>query len=160
MIDIHQYIQNILRENRLAIDHRFHPGTCTGIEGIEDIINHWRSRQAFVLTDDIVTGETFRRGGAWYQRQTYTIFILHRHTYGNETQRHQALTLCRTLQRQLMSRIIADAHRWQDTMAIVDLERMPTTDIGFYAAAGCTGCYFMLNIDTPTNLTLDPDEWL
>lgn len=159
MFNFHQYLTDILRENRLAIAHNFMPGTCTGIEGIEDVINHWRTRQAFVLIDDITTGETFRTGGAWYQRRTLTIFILMRHAHLNETQRVERLDTCRSLRRQIQSRIIADAHRWQDTMTIIDLERMPTTDIDHYAAAGCTGCYFMINIDEPINLTLRPDEW-
>lgn len=159
MLDFHQYLADLLSKNRLATDNNFHVGTCTGIEGIEDVINNFRRSSAFVLIDDITTGETFRTGGAWYERRTLTIFILMRHAHLDERQRIERQGICRNLRRQIQSRIIADAHLHQDTLAVIDLERMPTTDIDHFAASGCTGCYFMINIDEPVNLCLNPDEW-
>ena len=159
MFDFNHYIANLIRSNRLAVSHGFTPGTCTGIEGIESIIQAWRTTRAFCLTDDIETGQTLRRGGAFFQRRTLTIFLLMRCHPTNEAERLQAIATCRDLRRQLQSRIVADAHLLQDSLTYIDLDQMPTTDLGTFVGSGLTGCYFMINIDEPINLTLNPDEW-
>lgn len=157
--DFNDYMARLARQNRLAASHGFHPCTCTGIDGLQGVLDGWQMEKGFICTDDVTTGETVREGGGWFQRRTFTVFILHRYEYGDEEDRLAKLATCREVLRQMQSRLIRDRDQMEASLVYLRVEAMPTTEIGQYFASGCTGLYFMVTIDEPVELIYDGAEW-
>lgn len=157
--DFNAWLSAAARRNRLARREGFHFCTCSGIGQLQGVIDGLRQYGAFLVADDVCTGETMQAGGAWFQRRTYTAFVLLRHDFGDEPGRRAALSTCRELLRQLQSRLLRDARRLFDGLSALRVERMPVTETGEYFVAGCSGLYFMLAVDEPVDLSYDDDEW-
>lgn len=157
--DFNAWLSRATASNRLATRHGFHFCTCSGIGQLQGVIDSLRQHAAFVVADDVCTGETVQAGGAWFQRRTYTAFILLRYDYGDEASRRRAMATCRELLRQLQTRLLRDAARLMDGLTALRTERMPVTETGQYFVAGCTGLYFMLAVDEPIDLSYSADDW-
>lgn len=157
--DFNAYLNTLCSSNKLCKTNGFHCCTCTGIDGLEGMIQNWQTKQAFLCIDEVTTGQTVKHGGAWFQRRTVTVFILHRCKYMNEPDRQAKLSLCREILRQLQTRFIIDEEDLKNDLIYLQLDNIPTTEIGAHFASGCTGLYFMLNIDEPTDLSYDAAEW-
>ncbi|MBR0047324.1 MAG: hypothetical protein IJP75_10700 [Bacteroidaceae bacterium] len=160
LFDFHAYMASLVEQNRLAQQLHFKPCTCTGINGLQGVLDGFLSTANFVATDDITPGQTVQHGGGWFQRRTFTVFILMRCAFGDEGDRQQKLAQCRNLMRQFQSRFIMDEAALQSELTYLGVDRMTTTDIGSHFMSGCTGLYFMVNIDEPVDLSYNADEWL
>ena len=88
------------------------------------------------------------------------MFFLHRYSFNNETERTEALAVCRKLSRQVLSKLIADEGDPSNEFAYFDTRSIMTRELGRYFLNGCTGCYFMLEMNEPVDLVYNPDEWL
>ena len=135
-------------------------GTCSGISGLEDAIDHFTTDNAFFLFDETTNGVLVRgQGGGWFKRRTFTVFLLKRFLRTRMEDRREKLEECRALFASIVSRIIADEHRfgrpqvWFDTSAILSKE------FGGTMLNDCTGLFFTINMDEPTELTIKTDEW-
>lgn len=159
MFDFNAYLHTLSAHNRLALDHHFQSGTCSGIDGMEDLLRHYSTATAFVLSDDVTTGETYEKSGGWFVRRTFTVFLLHRYDYGDESSRAAALNLCRELKRQLQSRLLHERDSLQLKNIYLALDAMPATEIGRFMGDSLTGLYFMVNVDEPQTLCYEPDQW-
>lgn len=157
--DFNAYMAKLARQNRLAASHGFVACTCTGIDGLQGIMDDWQTAQGFICSDDVTTGETIREGGGWFQRRTFTVFILQRYEYGDENDRQAKLSLCREVLRQMQSRLVRDRDQLGNDLVFLRVEAMPTTEMGQYFASGCTGLYFMVTVDEPVTLIYDGTEW-
>ena len=160
LFDFHAYMASLVSENRMAQERGFKPCTCTGISGLQGLLDDFQGTANFVASDDITPGQTVQHGGGWFQRRSFTVFILMRYAFGDERDRQQKLSLCRTLMRQFQSRLILDESRLQSDLIYLGVDRMNTTDIGSHFLSGCTGLYFMINVDEPVDLSYNADEWL
>lgn len=160
LFDFHDYMASLVGQNRFAQTHHFKPCTCTGISGLQGLLDGFQSVANFVASDDITPGQTVQHGGGWFQRRSFTVFILMRYAFGDERDRQQKLGLCRDLMRQFQSRFILDESRLQSDLIYLGVDRMNTTDIGSHFLSGCTGLYFMVNVDEPVDLSYHADEWL
>lgn len=159
MFDFTAHLKRLVERNRLAQARGFVFGTCTGITGLEAMMENFSTQSHFVLSDDITTGETFYQSGAWFHRRTFTVFILARYDFDNEPQRTEALSLCRELSRQLQSHFVLDRSEYQTQDVDFKVEAMPSSEIAQFFGNGLTGLYFMLSIDEPLNLCYDENEW-
>lgn len=160
LFDFHAYMASLVEQNRLAQERGFRHRTCTGISGLQGLLDGFQSVANFVASDDITPGQTVQHGGGWFQRRSFTVFILMRYTFGDERDRQQKLDLCRTLMRQFQSRFILDEAELQSDLIYLGVDRMNTTDIGSQFLSGCTGLYFMVNVDEPVDLSYNAEEWL
>lgn len=149
----------LVRSNKLAVEYGFHPCTCSGIAQLQGVLDNFTTKGAFVCTDEITTGDTYRNGnGGYFFRRTFTVFILRRYAYGDETSRISSISICRELARQIQSRMLRD-RQTDDRLNYLDLENVPLTEFGEYLASGCTGLYMMLTISEPTSLCYNTDDW-
>jgi hypothetical protein len=46
-----------------------------------------------------------------------------------------------------------------DELIYLNTNRIPSREIGKYFMNGCTGLYFMVDIQEPTELIYNKDEW-
>lgn len=160
LFDFTDYIHTVASLNKLARGAGFHPCAASGMGGVTEMIAQMRRYGAFIVTDDLVTGGTVQKGGAWFQRRTFTVHIVARYQQGNETDRKQKAQICRELLRQLQSRLLRDEAMLSNHLAYIDLQAMPVADVGQYFLEGCTGLYFQINFDEPIDISYDAAEWL
>jgi len=157
--DFNRYVSGLVRSNRLARREGFRFATCSGIGQLQGVMDGLRTAGRFVVADDVCTGETRQQGGAFFQRRTFTLFILSRCRLGDEPDRARQLGLCRELRRQLQSRLLRDSQRLQDELVYLQTSEMPGTELGEHFAGGCTGLYMMVSVDEPVDVSYNVEEW-
>lgn len=155
----HNYLKEVIADNRLAQKEGFRHVTCTGINGLEDVLASFQEYAAMVASDDITSGSTFREGGGYFIQRTFTVFVLHQYDISSEADRAARLDMCRELMRQLQSRLLRDRDRLAEQLVYLNLERMPVTEIGSYFASGCTGLHFMVTLSQPVDISYNGEEW-
>lgn len=159
--DSEKYFSGLCRRNRLANESGFRFCTCSGIESLQGPLDRFKSDKAFFCLDDTNDGQMFQgRGGGFYKKRTFTVFIMHRYTFRDEAARAQALGLCRDLFRQIMSRMLIDADDMRNELVYLHTDNVMSRELGQYFMSGCTGLYFMIDVSEPVDLKYDKDEWI
>lgn len=159
--DSEKYFSSLCEANRLAQTNGFKFCTCSGIESLQGPLDRFKTDRAFFCLDDTNDGALFQgKGGGWYKRRTFTVFILHRYTFRDEADRASQLAICRNLFRQIMSRMIIDADDLQNELVYLHTDNVVSRELGQYFMNGCTGLYFMIDVSEPVNLKFDNSEWL
>ncbi len=155
------YFSTLCNNNRLAVDNRFRFCTCSGIESLQGPLDRFKKDSAFFCLDDTNDGALFQgRGGGWYKRRTFTVFILHRYAFGKEDDRANQLAICRNLFRQIMSRMLVDADELNNELVYLHTDNVVSRELGQYFMNGCTGLYFMIDVSEPVDLIYNKEEWL
>jgi hypothetical protein len=91
--------------------------------------------------------------------RVFTVFILHRYRFDDMDDYERAMGVCREVQRQLHSRMLHDAAQYSDDLMQLSLRDIRSRELGGHFLNGCTGLYFMVSMDEPTELCYNPDEW-
>lgn len=154
------YFKSLCSTNRLAKEHNFLTCTCSGIQSLEGPLEKYRTTNAFFCVDDVNDGQMYQgKGGGWYKRRTFTVFIMHRYKFGDEADRVAKLALCRQLFRQIATRLLVDSKKLRSDLIYLGVENILCRELGQYFLNGCTGLYFMIDVEEPVNLLYNPDEW-
>lgn len=159
LFDFHSYLFRLVGENKLSLRHGFHPCSCSGIAHLEELLSIHRSHKAFVCLSDTTDDSIARKGGGWFKRRLFTVFVLHRFDTRNMADYQEKLTLCRELFRQFHSRFIRDEHDLQNDLAYLNVGDIRSRELGGTFLNGCTGLYFLLSMDEPADLQYDKEEW-
>lgn len=159
LFDFVGYIKNLTQQNCLANDHQFVPCTCSGIGYLEDVLSRLRNERAFVCVSDVCEESITRHGGGWFKRRVFTVFLLSRYNVRDTEDYHTKMNLCRELFRQFHSRFIVDEHRLQSELTYMAVDEIRSRELGGQFLNGCTGLYFMVALDEPTDLQYNQDEW-
>ena len=159
MIDLNEYIAQLARTNRLAVDHAFAPCQCSGIGYLEGMLEGMRRERAFVCTTDVTDGEVYQRGGGWFRRRLLTVFILHRYRSDSPGDYEEKMNLCRELFRQFLTRHLLDEADLQRQSAFLNVGNVRFRELGGEFLNGLTGLYYMLSMDEPHPLCFNPEEW-
>ncbi len=160
MFSFLQYIQDLTQSNQLAQRESFAPVTCSGINYLEGMLEQYQSQANFVCTSDVCQESLHTASGGWFKRRVFTVYILARYEYGNSADQEQKMDLCRELFRQYTSRIIHDSQSLAATRDLyIDTTDIRSNELGGLFLNSCTGLYFLLAIDEPTDLRYDPTEW-
>ncbi len=159
LFDFVGYIKDLTKQNRLANDHQFVPCTCSGIGYLEDVLSRLRNERAFVCVSDVCEESITRHGGGWFKRRVFTVFLLSRYNVRDTEDYHTKMNLCRELFRQFHSRFIVDEHRLQSELTYMAVDEIRCRELGGQFLNGCTGLYFMVALDEPTDLQYNQDEW-
>ena len=159
LFDFVGYIKDLTKQNRLANDHQFVPCTCSGIGYLEDVLSRLRNERAFVCVSDVCEESITRHGGGWFKRRVFTVFLLSRYNVRDTEDYHTKMNLCRELFRQFHSRCIVDEHRLQSELTYMAVDEIRCRELGGQFLNGCTGLYFMVALDEPTDLQYNQDEW-
>lgn len=154
------YFKSLCSSNRLALEHKFLACTCSGIQSLQGPLDTYRTSNAFFCVDDVNDGQMYQgKGGGWYKKRTFTVFIMHRYKFNDEADRVAKLALCRQVFRQIATRLIVDAKRLRSDLIYLGVENILCRELGQYFLNGCTGLYFMIDVEEPVNLLFNPDEW-
>ncbi|MBR4553870.1 MAG: hypothetical protein IKO20_09185 [Bacteroidaceae bacterium] len=159
LFDFHSYLYELVSRNKLASEHDFLPCSCSGIGYLEEMLSTSRNSKAFVCVSDVTEDSTAHKGGAWFKRRVFTVFILHRYNTRSQDDYREKIGVCRELFRQLHSRFILDEHDLQNDLAYLNVGDIRSRELGGQFLNGCTGLYFMLTVDEPIDLQYDADEW-
>lgn len=153
------YMARLTRQNRLAKAEGFHPCNCSGIAHLEGILQNMRTEKAFVCTSDVAEESTVNRGGGYFKRRVFTVFIIKRFRTGNMASYSEALDTCRELMRQLHSRFIIDEADLQNDLVYLNVGNVKSRELGGQFLDSATGLYFTISMDEPINLVYDKNEW-
>lgn len=148
------YLQQLHTELNLLVD-KYKFAKVSGINALEEVLENSRRNQYFFAVDDSQDGTTFRSGGAYFERRPYTVFILGKADYGDMDKRGEVLEEAKTIYRHLMSRFIID----KPTIPVLDMERIRFYEVPPAFATGCSGLYFIFNVENPVNLVYDEEAW-
>lgn len=159
MFDFLSYMKALCTANRLAQANHFAPSTCSGINYVEGMLEQYQTTANFLCTSDVCSESTFLSSGGWFKRRVYMVFILMRYEYANAADCAAKLNTCRELFRQLKSRFVRDSERLQESLTYLNAADIRSNEIGGTFLNGCTGLYFQLSVDEPTELVYNPEEW-
>ncbi len=159
LFDSYAYFGALCRQNRLAQVHGFQLCRCSGLNGLQEAIDKFRMASAFFCIDDTTDGTTFERNGGYFQRRVFTVFLLKNYQFDNMQDRMDSLMVCRRLFAQLYSRMLVDSDRLYNELIYLNTNRVHFREIENYFLNGCTGLYFMIDVDEPVNLAYDEAEW-
>ncbi len=157
--DAFQYFENLSKTNKLATSGSYKFCRVTGISNMEEVITNFKKEKAYFCVDDTEDGNIIHAGGSYWERRQYTVFLLKKYTFGNMEEQHLALNECRQIYRQIVKKLILDRSHLQNEMTYLKLDHIPFYEIPGYFISGCTGLYFMVTIDIPTDLCYDESEW-
>ena len=155
------YFEKIGRQNRLAREQGFKVGRCSGIGGMQDMMADFRKTDKYILVDDTTSQNTFSNGVGYFRKDVYTIFIVAPYRIDDMAEREKQLNLCRSIFRQMHSRLIHDREEmtYDDALEYMQVERIYSNEFPEYLMSGVTGLYFMVENDEPIDLTYDSRQW-
>lgn len=159
--DSESYFSSLCSSNRLAVENGFRFCTCSGIHSLQGPLERFRTTGAFFCLDDTNDGRMFQgKNGGWFKLRTFTVFIMRRYKAGDEPDRAAKLALCRSLFRQVMSRMLIDADDLRNELVYLHTGNVLSRELGQYFINGCTGLYFMIDVSEPVDLRYDKSEWI
>lgn len=159
MFNAIDYLKKIASANSLAKAKEFFIGECSGIEGLEPLMQNYRKEANYIMVDDTVDGSMISNRVGWYNRRTYTVFIFAMYREDDMEDRNKKLNLCRELFRQLLSHMIADTEKYEYDLIYLRTQSIQYRELNSYNFSGVTGLYFMINVDEPVDLQFDESLW-
>jgi len=159
VFDYISYIKQLTSENVLCQKEGFQFCTCSGVNYLEELLRRYQRWSSFVAVSDVCDETTGQRGGGWTRRRLFTTFILRRFKYGDMTSQRAARDLCREVYRQFQSRLLFDEDKHNNRMLFLNFEDIRSQELGGEFINGCTGLYFMLTMDEPTDISYNAAEW-
>ncbi len=153
------YIDRLTLSNVMAQRLEFRPTVCSGINHLEGILQESLDHANFVCTSDICEESSYSRGGGFFKRRVFTVFIISRYEFGNNADQARKIADCRELFRQFHSRLLRDSQRLQDELIYMDTANIRSRELGGVFLNGCTGLYFMVTVDEPMDIRYNADEW-
>lgn len=163
MFDGVSFLLDLARKNRTAADEGFMVSLCTDLYQIEPMLDNFQTEDRFLLVMNNVDGSMTGGHPGWFNRRVYTVAIIARHQWDDQTDRQKQLNLCRAIFRQFLTRLIAERdnyeYRGDDEVIYMRTDDIQYREMEPYAMAGATGVVFTLRIDEPTDLTYHKEYW-
>lgn len=156
-----EYFTELGKKNKLARRNQFVVDYCSGMGALVPMMQNYRDAENFIFIDDTTSGNTFSNKVGWFDRNVYCVYILAGYDYNNAESYNEALKLCRRIFRQFLSRVIKDkeSYKYGDRLMYLNTGNVYSQEFGRYSFNGCTGLFFQLQNDEPTDLIYDDDDW-
>ena len=128
---------------------------------MQGVLQQFRTASNFVMVSDTVDSNTHSVGDGFFDRNVFTVWILASYKHDDMADREEKLNICRYIFRQFLSRLLHDKEyqKFGDQLEYLNLNQVYSTELGRYSMNGCTGLYFMLTSDEPTDLQYDEGLW-
>ena len=154
MFDPITYMQLLHSKLKLTSE-KYKFARVSGVAALEEVLEGFKRNKFFFAVDDSQDGVTFRGGGSYFERRTYTVYIIGRADYGNMDQRTEILTEAKTIFRSILTRLIKD----KLTIPVLSAENIRFFEVPPAFAFGSAGLYFMFTVENPVNLVYDAAAW-
>lgn len=155
MFDPIAYMETLHGKMKLTKD-KYKFTTVSGVAELEGVLESMKREKYFFAVDDSQDGVTFRGAAAGYfERRPYTVFILGKADYGDMAKRKEVLAEAKTIYRTILSKLIND----KLSIPVLDVEQIRFYEVPPAFAFGCSGLYFMFNVQNPVNLVYNAAEW-
>lgn len=156
--DAAAFFERLTAANKFAQEHGYRFARVSSLDGFHAAIGSMQSSKAFVAVSDESQGALDIENTPHTSR-VKTIFLAKRHAVDDMNARERALDNMRELFRQFMSVLLLEKTCLAENNLFID-SRISFTEISRYFAPGCACAYFQIAIDTNTDLSYNPDEWL
>lgn len=157
--DAYNYFEDLCKKNKITSSGGYKFCRVTGLSNMEEVITNFRKEKAYFCVDDTAEGTNIKKGGSYWDRRSYTVFLLKKFPLNEMDKQHSALKECRTVHKQILKKLIKDRARLENEMTYLQIDHVPYHEIPEYFISGCTGLYFIITVDIPIDLCYDPDEW-
>lgn len=156
-----EYFKELGKKNKLARRNQFAVDYCSGMGALVPMMHNYRDAENFIFIDDTTSGNTFSNKVGWFDRNVYCVYILAGYDYNDAESYNEALKLCRRIFRQFLSRVIKDkeSYKYGDKLMYLNTGNVYSQEFGRYSFNGCTGLFFQLQNDEPTDLIYADDDW-
>lgn len=136
----------------------YHFCRVTGLNYLEDVLNNV-NKTAYLAVDDSDDGVTVKRGGGYFNRRAIVVYLLRKYKLQDQEDRETKLNETRAIRDKFQARIIQDSNETEGLLYL-DKSRIPYKEIPGYFASGVCGCYFIITIEEPKELTIDANDWI
>lgn len=156
--DAASFFERLTAANKFAKDNGFNFERVSSLEGFHALISKALSTKAYVAVSDTSSGG-IDLNNTPHTRRVKTVFLFMRHKVDDAKARQACLDKMNELFRQFMSILIQEKTRLRENSIYLD-DRISFTEIDKYFYTGGACAFFQIAVDTFTNLTYNPDEWL
>lgn len=156
--DASDFFERLTRDNRFAVDNGYRFARVSSLDGFHDALGSMLSTQALVAVSDTSPG-TLSIENSPHARRVKLVFLAKRHAVDDMAARERCMDNMRELFRQFMSVLILEKTRLEEDCVYLD-PRITFSEIDRYFFTGCACAYFQIAVDTYTDLSYNPEEWL
>lgn len=158
--DGQKYFTDLANANKQVASDGYRVGQCSGVGGVEEVINNFRKTANFVLVDSTTNGTMLQnRAGGIFNRRTFTIFIIKHYKSGDMQDYEAKMKEVRELYLQFLSRMLHDSVGLALREVYVRMGEVYYREPGPYAFNGGAGVFFTFPIDEPTDIIYDNEQW-
>lgn len=158
MFDANTYFENIVNSLKLTKD-KYKFCKVSGVDQLEEVLQESKRSKYFFAVDDTADGQTFQKGGGYWERRPITVFILAKFDYPNMNKRQPKLEETRVIYRKVLSKMIKDRSVLESDLNYLQTDKVEFHEIPGFFAMGSTGIYFTFVVDNPVTLVYDESEW-
>ena len=159
--DAHNYFEKEIRNKmKLTVNGNYTYSRISSMQHLEEVIDNFRFSTAFFAVDDTEDGFTFQSGGGYMDRKTFVVYVLKQYRLGDMQSQKEALGECRKIYKNVLKKLIRDKSLLENQMVYLANDRVSYNEIPGLFANNCTGLFFMIPVNIPTNLCFNPEEWL
>lgn len=156
--DAAAFFERLTNANKLAKSEGFRFARVSSLEGYHTLISNTVSMKACVAVSDTSDGGT-EINNTPHTRRVKTVFLFMRHAADRMDLRQKCLDTMNELFRQFLTVLIREKTRISEDSIYID-PYIKFTEIDKYFYSGGTCAFFQIAIDTFTDLSYNPDEWL
>lgn len=156
--DAAAFFERLTNANKLAKSKNFRFARVSSLEGYHTLISKTLEMTACVAVSDTSEGGT-EMNNTPHTRRVKTVFLFMRHAVDRQDLRQKCLDIMNELFRQFLSVLIREKTRLSEDSIYID-PNIKFTEIDKYFYSGGACAFFQIAIDTFTDLSYNPDEWL
>ena len=152
------FFERLTKSNLLAAEKGFRFDRVSSLEGYHTLISTSTSMKACVAVSDTSEGGT-EMNNTPHTRRIKTVFLFMRHKADDMSARQKCLDTMNELFRQFLSVLIQEKTRLSEDCIYIDpYIKFHEIDKYFYTGGACA--FFQIAVDTFTDLSFNPDEWI
>lgn len=156
--DAAAFFERLTKSNKLAVDKGFRFERVSSLEGFHTLISSALTMKACVAVSDTSEGGT-EMNNTPHTRRIKTVFIFMRHKADSMQARQSCLDMMNELFRQFISVLIKEKTRLSEDCIYMDpYIKFHEIDKYFFSGGACA--FFQIAVDTFTDLSYNPDEWI
>lgn len=152
------FFERLTGLNVFAKTHGYRFARVSSLDGFHGALGKMNSTSAFVAVSDTSQGGLDIENTP-HTRRVKTVFLAKRHAVDDMIARERCMDNMRELFRQFMSVLIMEKTKLEENNIFID-PRISFTEIDRYFFTGCACAFFQIALDTYTDLSYNPDEWL